>query len=257
MARIFQTKLLLLPMLACATGAEVKSLSLLKYEEPKSLAGTIYSLDRKTVLFKFSRRSTRSGIKLEVNREYTYPDGKLAARERVVYNGDYLQAYELEESQTGGYGRASINPDPSNPAKKVLSFEYAKDSASRGSPKRGAETLRNATLNNDMVGPFLAEHWDALIKGEEVKCRMIVVARRETVGFRFLKESQTQWQGNPIVIVRMEPTSPLIRALVDPLHFKIEKQGAHHVLEYSGRTTPKSKSGSKWDDLDAVTVFNW
>jgi hypothetical protein len=258
MAQIFESRLpLLLLVSGIATGVQSQSVSAFKYEEPKSLAATIYSLDRKTVLFKFSRRSTRAGNQLEAIREYIYPDGKLAARERVIYNSDGLQAYELEELQTGGYARASVRPDPDNPARKVLSFEASKDPASRESPKRRSERFQNDTLNNDMVGPFLASHWDALVKGEEVKCRMIVVPRRETVGFRFVKESETQWQGKPIVILRMEPTSPVIRALIDPLHFKIEKEGAHRVLEYSGRTTPKIKSGNKWEDLDALTVFDW
>jgi hypothetical protein len=274
MAHVSQRRLLLVLLIACgiSVAANSQSSAIFKYEEPKSLAATIYSLDRKTALFKFSRHLTRSGPNLEAIREYTYHDGKLAARERVLYNGDELQSYELDELQTGGFGRATIKPDPNNPARKVLSFEYSKDSASRGSPKRSSEPLRNDTLNNDMVGAFLASHWDALMKGQEVKCRMIVVPRRETVGFRFVKESESQWQAKPqdggsagraatgpvlIAIIRMEPTSPVIRALIDPLHFKIEKEGAHRVLEYSGRTTPKMKSGNNWQDLDAVTVFDW
>jgi hypothetical protein len=190
-------------------------------------------------------------------REYSYPDGRLAARERVVYNGNDLRLYELVELQTGGFGRATIKPAQDNPQKQALYFAYSKDSASRATPKQAVENLRADSLNNDIVGPFLIAHWNALMKGEEVNCRFIVVPRRETVGFRFVKESESQWQGKPIVILRMEPTSPVIRALISPLHFRIEKEGGHHVLEYSGRTTPKMKSGNKWEDLDAVTVFDW
>jgi hypothetical protein len=248
---------LLLLALALFIAPDAKSETApFKYEEPKSLTATIYSLDRKTVLFKFSRHLTRSGNKLEAIREYIYPDGKLAARERVVYNSDDLQAYELHELQTGAYGRANVRPDPDNPARKVLSFEASKNPAS-GAPKQRSEPLRTDTLTYDMVGPFLVEHWDALMKGEEVKCRMIVAPRAETVGFRAVKESESQWQGKPIVNLRMEPTSPVIRALVDPLHFKVEKQSPHRVFEYTGRTTLKIKSGSKWEDLDALTVFDW
>src|SRR5712672_1162096 len=258
MAHIFQRKLLPLLLLVSgiATGVRSQSASAFKYEEPKSLTATIYSLDRKTVLFKFSRRLTRSGNQLEAIREYIYPDGKLAARERVVYNSDDLQAYELKVLQTGSYGRASVKSDPDNPARKVLSFVASKDPAN-GTPKQRSEPLRNDTLTYDMVGSFLAEHWDAIMKGEEVKFRMIVAPRAETVGFRVVKESESQWQGKPVVILRMEPTSPIIRALVDPLHFKIEKQSPHRVFEYTGRTTLKIKSGSKWEDLDALTVFDW
>jgi hypothetical protein len=55
----------------------------------------------------------------------------------------------------------------------------------------------------------------------------------------------------------MEATSRVIALLVDPLFFTIEKAPSHRVLEYEGRTTPKTKSGNKWKDLDAVTVFDW
>jgi len=259
MAHILKCSLLLMLLLISGFAEDVQSQSpsQFKYEEPKSLTATIYSLDGKTVLFKFSRRSTRSGNQLEAVREYTYPDGKLAARERILYASDDLQAYELEELQTGALGRASIKPDPANPGRKEVSFEASKDPTSRGNPKRRSEPLRNDTLTYDMVGPFLIEHWDALMKGEEAKCRMIVAPRAETIGFRAVKEAEAQWQGKPIVILRMEPTSPIIRALVDPLHFKVEKQSPHRVFEYTGRTTLKIKSGSKWEDLDALTVFDW
>ena len=260
--------LLLLPLTSHAQSGQ--NPSILKYEEPNTLTATIYSLDRKTVLFKFSRHLTRSGTNLEAIRKYNCPDGKLAARERVIYHGDGFRLYELDELQTGGFGCAEVKPD-SGPQSQRLYFEFAKDSNSRTNPSQDSETLQKNTLNNDMVGPFLASNWDALMKGQEVKCRFMVIPRKETVGFRFVKESESQWQGMPqsagtnraatrpvpIIIVRMEPTSPVIRTLVDPLHFKIEKDGAHRVLEYSGRTTPKIKSGNKWSNLDAVTVFDW
>jgi len=255
--RAFFALLLVSSFVASAGQNETNREAASKYEAPKSLSATIYSQDGKTVLFKFSRYITRTGARLEAIREYTYPGGKLAARERVVYDGDELRVCELEELQTGGYGRAIVNPNGSTSQKQTLSFEYSKDPASRATPRRDSEALQKNTLNNDMVGPFLATHWDALMKGEEVKCRFIVIPRTETVGFRFVKESETQWQGKPIVNLRMDATSPFIRALIDPLHFKIEKNGAHRVLEYSGRTTPKIRSGGKWRDLDAVTVFDW
>ena len=60
-----------------------------------------------------------------------------------------------------------------------------------------------------------------------------------------------------LVRIKMEPTSRLIAALVNPLHFDVEASPPHRVLEYSGRTTPKIKVSGKWEDLDAVTVFEW
>jgi hypothetical protein len=77
------------------------------------------------------------------------------------------------------------------------------------------------------------------------------------VGFTFVKPSEPAGQGGDALTVRMEASSPFVAALVDPLIFKIEKAAAHRVLQYFGRTTPKIQAGSKWKDLDAVTVFDW
>jgi hypothetical protein len=90
-----------------------------------------------------------------------------------------------------------------------------------------------------------------------LKCRYVVVPRRETVGFTFAKESETASQGRAVVIIKMEPTSLIIARLVDPVFFTVEKDGQHRVLQYVGRVTPKAKAGNKWDDLDATFVFEW
>jgi len=55
----------------------------------------------------------------------------------------------------------------------------------------------------------------------------------------------------------MGASSPIIAALVDPLYFTVEKVPPHRVFQYAGRTTPKIRTGGKWNDLDAVTVFDW
>jgi hypothetical protein len=231
----------------------------LKYEEPKLLVGTIYAKDsgRQQALFKFKRVATRSGSKVNVLREYTYPDGKPAARERMVYDGDNLVTYALDELQIGAAGNMKVQRDPGDPARSALLFEYTKDLASGGKPKTSTEALRNETLTGDMVAAFLVSHWGELLRGEKVKCRYVVVPRRETVGFTFSKESETPLQGRPVVIIRMEATSMIIARLVDPVFFTVEKDGQHRVLQYVGRVTPKTRDGNKWDDLDATFVFEW
>ncbi len=231
----------------------------LKYEEPRVLAGRIYAKggDGKNLLFNFSRRATRNGAALQVLREYTHPDGKLAARERVSYHGDNLVSYELEELQMGARGRAEIRRDQAAPAKGRIQFEYSNNAGSDGKPNTDSESLQKETLINDMVGPFLASHWDALIRGHSVKCRYIVVPRTETVGFTFGKGSESKWEGRKVIVIKMAATSPVIAALVDPIFFKVEMNEPHRVFTYEGRTTPKIKAGGKWKDLDALTVFDW
>ena len=237
--------------------AETNSAAPLKYEEPRLLTGTIYAKDsdRKHPLFTLTRKATRTGSTLKVVREYNYPDGKLAARERVDYEGDALVLYELEDFQSGARGRAVIGAEAGKPSQKAINFRWSKDEKSKLQTRE--EGLRKEVLINDMVAPFLVSHWDELSNGREVKCRYIVLPRRETVGFTFVKEREGTLNGRAVIILKMEATIPIIAELVDPLYFTIEKEGQHRVPEYTGRTTPKTQSGKKWKDLDAVTVFDW
>jgi hypothetical protein len=230
----------------------------LKYEEPKIITGEIYSAsDPENLLFRFKRVATRSGQTLGVAREYSYPDGKPAAREHVVYQDNSLVLYELEELQSGGKGSAKVRRDSQNEDRGTIEFDYTKASDPSTRAKSHSEPLVPDVLVADMIGPFLRENCDRLARGEKVKCRYILVPRRETVGFVFVKESESTWHGHDVLILKMEPSSRIIAALVNPLFFTIEKQAPHRVLKYVGRTTPKMAAGNKWKDLDAVTVFDW
>src|SRR3974390_1831151 len=89
----------------------------LRYEEPLHLTGTICARGSNQPLFKFERVARRSGSTLKVQRDFTYPNGKLAAQERVGYEGDELISYELEDLQTGARGSAKIQRDANHPEK--------------------------------------------------------------------------------------------------------------------------------------------
>ncbi len=222
-----------------------------EYLEPKILTGTIYSdASLKQVLFTFRRVATNSGSTIRVLREFNLPNGKLAAREQVVYEGNQLKSFVLEELQTGAKGSVTVESADGTPK---IKFNYTEGSTK----KSGSEKFLNEILISDMVGPYLASHWDALAKGAAVKCRLVSVSRAETVGFKFIKESDSTWRGKPVSIVTLQPSSLIIAKFVDPLHFIVEKDAPHRVFQYTGRTTPSIQKNGKWEDLDAVTVFDW
>jgi hypothetical protein len=227
------------------------------YEEPRLLTAAVYApgSGSKTLLYKFRRVATRSGPKLQVQRDYTYPDGKPAAREVITYEGNDLVSFELEELQIGAAGSAKIRREGADSTKAAVDFSYAKEAG--GKPKLRMEDLAQNTLNSDMIATFLAANWDKLARGEKLKCRYLVVPRAETVGFTFNREPDASGQDRNHVIVKMEATSVILAALVDPLFFTLEKAPPHRVLQYAGRTTPKIQVDGKWKDLDAVTVFDW
>jgi hypothetical protein len=221
------------------------------YLEPKAFTGKIYSdASLKQVLFTFRRAATNSGSEIHVVRDFNLPNGKLAARERVVYEGSQLKSLVLEEFQDGAHGVAKVE---SIGGESKINFNYTAGSTK----KTGSEKYLNEILTSDMVGPFISAHFDEIAKGGVVKCRLISVSRAETVGFKFIKESDTTWNGKPAMLITLQPSSIVIAHLVDALHFVVEKDGIHRVLQYTGRTTPCIKKNGKWEDLDAVTVFDW
>ncbi|PWU12424.1 MAG: hypothetical protein C5B50_21465 [Verrucomicrobia bacterium] len=224
-----------------------------KYEYPTNLTAEIYALGSKNLLFRFTRSATHSGATLSVQRDFVYPDGKLADSEHVTYQGDQLLRYDLKELQLGAVGSARIRRSPTDPAKGSIEFEYRAGPDSR--LKTSTEALAPDTLVGDMIAPFLISHWQALQRGEKVKCRYIVVPRLETVGFTFVKDAKRPPNRANGTVIKMEPTSRIIAALVDPLFFTIETASPHNLLDCTGRTTPKLQVKGKWKDLDAFTVF--
>ena len=231
--------------------------AVLAYQYPEYLEGGIYAqgAEPRQLLFRFKRVATRSGSTLNVDRDFTYPDGRVAAREHIVYLGNSLASYELEELQVGATGSARIHAATEGAGKSVIEFQFSPSSSER--TKQRTEALAGTALIADMVGPFLTAHWDSLMRGEKVKGRYLVVQRKETVGFTFIKVAQGTAENERTTTIKMEPTSTVIGLLVRPLFFTVQKDSPHRVLRYLGRTTPKVKVGNKWEDLDAITVFDW
>jgi hypothetical protein len=229
------------------------------YENPTTLGGTIYETSSGTnkVLFTFMRTAVRSNSTVRVNRDFLYPNGAVAAREQLVFDHGQLVSFHLDERQTGARGSSIVAADPKNPAKQKLLFDWITTEGGKTKTKTDGETLQAETLVGDMIPYFVLAHWNELARGDEVAFRFIASSRLETVGFKLVKESEVTWRGKPALRLRMEPSSIVIRQIVDPLFFIVEKDGAHRILEYVGRTTPKARDGNKWKDLDARTVYDW
>jgi hypothetical protein len=220
-------------------------------DDPALLTGTIYETSSGTnkMLFTFRRTAVRSNEAVHVVRDYLYPNGSLAARETIVFERDELAFFQLDEKQTDARGSSTVSKD----AKRKLLFDWT---AAGAKSKTDSETFEADTLVGDTIPYFIITHWNKLARGEAVPFRFLASSRLETVGFKLVKESEVDWRGKPAVRLRMEPSSVIIRQIVDPLFFIVEKDGAHLLLEYIGRITPKQREGTKWKDLDARTIYD-
>jgi hypothetical protein len=245
--------------LSAAPPSEHSPAALSDYEEPKLLAGNIFAPGPgpQKLLFKFQRTASRTGTTVKVTREYTYPDGSLAARDRIVYEAGQLASLATDEFQTGDRGSAVVRPDPKGQGQRRVFFDYTTGQGVGARKSSDSERVEHEALVDDMIPAFIVSHWDALVQGAPATFRFIVPSRTETVGFKLVKDSETLWRGSAAVRLKMEPTSFIIAQLVDPIFFIVEKGGRHHILEYVGRTTPVIRNGNKWKELDAVIVYDW
>lgn len=225
------------------------------YEYPPQLAGTIHDLPPADsgVRFTFKRQVTREGGTLRVLREYRSPDGTVVAVERVRYAAGRLTAFELDERQTGATGRVDVAALPGGGSR--LNFEYRRGPDARTETR--IEETPGPVVVNDMIAPYLAAHWAELQAGKTVSFRLVALDRKETVGFKLMKEREDTFEGRPVTIVRMKPTSPVIALIVDPLFFTVEPERRHRILRYTGRTTPKVGRSGAWREYDALTEFDW
>lgn len=247
----------LLSAVACSwTTARAASESV-DYLEPRQLLGSVLPIGGGQLLFRSERGAFETNGAVHATSDFTYPNGEFAIRDRIFYRGGQLVSFEEEQLQIGEKGSVVIAPDPKHPGSRKLFFKYRTGHGSASRTTTASEALQNDTLCNDMIGPFIASHFDLLQQGRPVKFRLLVLSRKETVGFKFIKEAESSHNGVPIIRLRMEPTSIIIARLVDPLLFEVEKQPPHHVLQYTGRTSLFLRSGNKWKDLDAVCVYDW
>src|SRR5713101_4133586 len=70
----------------------------------------------------------------------------IAARETMVYEAGKFASFDLEELQTFEKGRVAVGPDPKNPEKEKLFFEYTIGQGSDARKKSNTEALENQTL---------------------------------------------------------------------------------------------------------------
>jgi hypothetical protein len=225
--------------------------------EPASMAGAVYETgsNHKKLLFHFTRTETQSGATLQVDRQFTLPDGTLAATEHVTYVSGQMASYQNRELQSGAWGDIFIKPDARDPSRQKITINHGHD----GDTKKPGTTddLAKDTLVDDSLYPFLLLHWDDLAAGNTVKFHMASLEQEKSYAFKLYKAGETTCNGQPAVTIRMEASNLIVGSFFSPINFILEKAAPHRIFEYIGRTTPKIKHGRKWKPLDADTVFDW
>lgn len=217
----------------------------------EKLTAKIFDKDsnKQKLLFNYKHDSETKGDLRTVTNTFTDPEGKVAAVETAEFvksgGEEKVRLYKMSQKQLGAEGSVEVKDGTAN-------FSYTKDGKTKTSSEKVGDDF--------IVGPSLVAHlqknWDKIAKGETIKTRFAVLDRTETVGFQFSKEKEADINGQKAFVIKMKPSSFLIAALVDPLHFYMTPDGKR-LLELHGRTQVKRGEPGKWKDLDAVTVYEY
>jgi hypothetical protein len=204
---------------------------------------------REKLLFTQKNETEDKGDRHLSTSTFQDPEGKTALIEMLeiqkVGDKENLVSYKISQKQLGAEGSVEIKDGEAH-------FSFTRD----GKTKTGKEKVSD----NFVVGPttlrIIRDKWGELMKGSKVKVRLAVLDRQETVGFEFSKVGEGTIEGQKSIDVKMKPSSFLIAALVNPLHFHMSTDGKR-LLQLEGRSQTKQKDGDHWKDLDALTVYQY
>lgn len=221
----------------------------------QSATGIIYDQEdilKTKPIFLFERQSTTNGALETVIADFKYPDGKAAAHEEVVYESGKLKKYVYQQLQVDEFGTAEIRN-----GKIFYSF------TAQGKNKTDEETLEENTIVSDQIEPTLASHWQEIENGDSIKVRYILVERLDTVGFKFFKNKDIVYKGEPAVEIMMKASSFIIAALAPKITLIVQKNAPHRLLESNGRLPvrvpeiPQPKERKDWRAIDAILSLTY
>lgn len=212
----------------------------------QKIAAQLYDLksERKQKLYDLAVNFTPQGEETLVHGEFRDTEGKTAVTEVGVIRKDNLVRYEIVRSQTNEKGLIAVEGEK-------IKFEYE---GADGKKKTAEEKAKGFILCSSNFAAFVKSHWEQFQKGESVSVRYAVWDRLETVGFTLRKVGEKEVDGEKTMELQMKPTSFVIAALVDPVHFwYAEKDKNLRVMK--GRVPAKQLKDGKWKDLDAEVVY--
>ena len=197
-----------------------------------------------TPLYVFKKTSGLKADGRELLSTYVDPSGKVLVDEVVEVGPKFdVRSYKFSQKQIGAEAEITIKGG-------VASFKYTVD----GKTKTSDEKIGDDFIIGPTIVNFLQTHWQEIADGHTVKARFAVPDRLETVGFSYFKEKEDTVMGKKVWVIKMKPSSFVIAAIVDPLHFYMTPDGQHVVI-MKGRTQVKKEVDGKFKNLDALTVY--
>lgn len=196
--------------------------------------------------FTYSAKKVDKPEGWEISTEYKNLKGDVVVKETSRGKGPIFISYSIERPQTKEKGTIEAKDDK-------VTFKYW-DRFNEKDERREKIEPNYPFIVGHMIPDLIEKNWDKILKKEEVDTKYAVWYRKESLAFRFKLKEETNKEGKNWVNVTMEPSSFVIRQLVDPLVFSFDK-ATKKLMQIRGRTIPKIEVDGKFKDFDAETRY--
>jgi hypothetical protein len=209
------------------------------------LTGDVYSLDKTKKILNFERHEkVISKSEKKIKGIFKDLDGNILVIETAtIQDGKTINA-KVDHIQTKESGTISVSDGKIYFEKKV-GTDIEKDTE---------DYTPNFTVGMSSMS-FIKKNWSTLIKGDTVESRFGVWYRKDTVGFDLFKTREFVLNGEKVVEIKMSASSFIIRAIVDPIYFVLNKNSLE-LKTVKGRISPKLLKNGKLTDLDAYIEYS-
>ncbi len=199
-----------------------------------------YTLESGELVFRGERRRSVSGGVETVKTVYSKPDGTVIQEEVASYEVASLKLIAFSKLDHRNGRREDMKVEGGE-----VYFLYPED---RDDDTDTDEIdWEDGMVFSYVIVPTIRKRWEAIKAGEEVEFELLVPSRQEEIGFRFVDIGTETVGGRSVTVVQMEPSSFLIRQLVDPLKFYMADESPHPLVRYVGRSGVADGEG---DDQD-------
>lgn len=189
-----------------------------------AIKGKIYTDSNPSkVSYLWEKSEKKSGSNWIYTTRYTDLTGKILVEETNEYHLSKLLKYTYKQLQMDEGGTIEIKEG------KVL-YKYT----AQGKEKNEASDLEENAIVPDMIEAHVHKNWNALMNGETIKIRLMILERQETIGFKFFIDQERVLNGKKVVDMTLKPSSIFIAMIAPNFHLTFEKETPHRLLALSG-----------------------
>jgi len=169
--------------------------------------------------------------------------GRIVASHDAIYESGRLLATHYDQKQSHESGSMEVKDG------KAL---YT--STQNGKTKRSVQSDPGNLVPCCAVPDLITTNWDDLAKGKTLGMNVPVLLRHDAYGYKLTRVKTWSEQGRRLAEFKVEASSAVVRAFVDPYYYVFDDQ-SRSLVQIRGLAIAKVGPPGNMKDLDARVVY--